>query len=338
MRNNKIRFPRLTVLWIIMFLVIGIGAVRLFGLNDTDGFFRAGEDRQYIAVIGKSDLSAFWISVSSGARAAAAEYNLDMTFEAPSSEEDFEAQNEMIRNAIANHASAIVFSAIDYNGNAEAIEEAISARIPVIIIDSDVNCDRVSCRIMTDNYLAGRMAGEQAAGNNDGNLVVGIVNYDVNSANGQQREQGFCDAISESGRVSQIYTVNCVSTEESAYEGTTELLTEHPEINTIAALNEFMSLGSGYAVRDLGVSDTVDIYAFDSNVVSVGMLETGEIEGLVVQNPYAMGYLGVEAAYNVVNGHPLHSDHIDTTTTYVSVSNMYEPDIQRMIFRFDEPG
>ena len=105
-----------------------------------------------------------------------------------------------------------------------------------------------------------------------------------------------------------------------------------------AALNEFMSLGSGYAVRDLGVSDSVDIYAFDSNVVSVGMLETGEIEGLVVQNPYAMGYLGVEAAYNVVNGHPLHSDHIDTTTTYVSVSNMYEPNIQRMIFRFDDPS
>lgn len=180
MRNKKTRFPRLTVLWIIMFLVIGIGAVRLFGLNDTGTFFHAGEERQYIAVIGKSDISAFWISVSSGARAAAAEYNLDMTFEAPSSEEDFEAQNEMIRSAIRNHASAIVFSAIDYNGNAEAINEAIDARIPVIVIDSDVNSPRVSCRIMTDNYLAGRMAGEQAARNNDGNLVVGIVNYDVN--------------------------------------------------------------------------------------------------------------------------------------------------------------
>ena len=97
-----------------------------------------------------------------------------------------------------------------------------------------------------------------------------------------------------------------------------------------------MSLGSGYAVRDLGLKDEIDIYAFDSNVVSVGMLETGEIEGLIVQNPYAMGYLGVESAYQLINGIPLQSDQIDTTTTYVSVDNMYDVDIQRMVFRFDD--
>ena len=180
------------------------------------------------------------------------------------------------------------------------------------------------------------MAGEHALQNNPGLLIVGVVNYDVNSANGQQREQGFCDAVNESGRVLNIYTVNCVSTEESAYEGTVDLLTAHPDINTVAALNELMSLGSGYAVRDLGLADEVDIYAFDSNVVSVGMLETGEIEGLIVQNPYAMGYLGVETAYRLINGQPLSSGHIGTTTTYVSSSNMYDIDIQRMIFRFDD--
>ena len=72
-----------------------------------------------------------------------------------------------------------------------------------------------------------------------------------------------------------------------------------------------MSLGSGYAVRDLGVADEVDIYAFDSNVVSVGM------------------------AYRLINDLPLSSDHIDTTTTYVSASNMYDTNIQRMVFRFE---
>ncbi len=334
--NNKRRSPYLIFFSIILLIVIGVMIATLLDMaSSTGSIFTATQSRAYVAVIGKSNSSAFWISVSSGARAAAAEYNLDMTFEAPDSEEDYETQNEMIRRAISDHASAIVFSAIDYNGNAEVINEAIAAGIPVIVIDSDVNSDQVSCRIMTDNYLAGRMAGEHAVQNNPGLLTVGVVNYDVNSANGQQREQGFCDAVRESGRVTDIYTVNCVSTEESAYEGTVDLLTAHPDINTIAALNELMSLGSGYAVRDLGVSDDVDIYAFDSNVVSVGMLETGEIEGLIVQNPYAMGYLGVETAYKLINGQPLNSSRIGTTTTYVSSSNMYDIDIQRMIFRFD---
>lgn len=334
--NNKRRSPYLIFFSIILLIVIGVMIATLLDMaSSTGSIFTATQSRAYVAVIGKSNSSAFWISVSSGARAAAAEYNLDMTFEAPDSEEDYETQNEMIRRAISDHASAIVFSAIDYNGNAEVINEAIAAGIPVIVIDSDVNSDQVSCRIMTDNYLAGRMAGEHAVQNNPGLLTVGVVNYDVNSANGQQREQGFCDAVRESGRVTDIYTVNCVSTEESAYEGTVDLLNAHPDINTIAALNELMSLGSGYAVRDLGVADAVDIYAFDSNVVSVGMLETGEIEGLIVQNPYAMGYLGVETAYKLINGQPLSSSRIGTTTTYVSSSNMYDIDIQRMIFRFD---
>ena len=239
-------------------------------------------------------------------------------------------------DAIKDNASAIVFSAIDYTANAAAIDEAIRAGIPVIVIDSDVDCEEVACRIMTDNYEAGRLAGQEALDNNPGKLVIGVVNYDINSANGQQREQGFCDVIEESGRECEIYTINCLSTEEAAYDGTRKLLEEHPDINTIAALNELMSLGSGYAIRDMDLIGSVDIYAFDSNVVSVGMLETGEIKGLVVQNPYAMGYLGVENAYKLINGMVLDSDRIDTTTTYVCKSNMYDIDIQRMIFRFEE--
>ena len=336
MKNNRSGSLKVIILSVILLVAICIAVIYAMQKNASTGtIFTSRDTRPYVAVIGKSDVSAFWISVSSGARAAAAEYNVEMTFEAPDSEEDYEAQNEMIRAAVENGAKAIVFSAIDYTANAAAIEEAVNAGVPVVVIDSDVDCDRVSCRIMTDNYEAGRLAGEHALANNSGELVVGVVNYDINSANGQQREQGFCDVLQESGRVSGIYTVNCVSTEESAYEGTMQLLSEHPEINTVAALNELMSLGSGYAVRDLGLQDTVDIYAFDSNVISVGMLETGEIEGLVVQNPYAMGYLGVENAYRLINGTKLPDTDINTVTTYVSFENMYNIDIQRMIFRFE---
>ena len=337
MTSKRRLSPVYVILCICLFIASSLFSIVVFGKRQQQNPLMRHTDRKsFIVVIGKSDTSSFWRSVSSGAHAAAAEYNLNMNFVAPSSEEDYEAQNTLIRAAITGHARAIILSAIDYNGNAEAVDEAVAAGIPVIIIDSDVNSAGVSCRILTDNYYAGRMAGEQAIRNNPGTLWVGIVNYDINSTNGQQREQGFCDAINESGRVAEIHTVNCVSTEESAYDGTVQLLNDYPNINTIAALNELMSLGAGYAVRDMELADSVDLYAFDCNVVSVGMLETGEIEGLVVQNPYAMGYLGVETAYMLINGQPLSSTQIGTTTTYVSRSNMYDTGIQRLIFRFDE--
>lgn len=71
-----------------------------------------------------------------------------------------------------------------------------------------------------------------------------------------------------------------------------------------------------YAIQELGLKDNVRVVAFDSNVVSIGMLETGEVDTLIVQNSYAMGYLGVETAYKLINGYSI-KDTIYTDTIAV---------------------
>ena len=167
-----------------------------------------------------------------------------------------------------------------------------------MVIDSDVNSNSVSCRISTDNYQAGQMAAEAVLEAEWEELKVGIVNFDENSQNGQEREQGFRDASAESERVRIIDSINVISTTEEAKNGTIQMLKEHPDINVIVTFNEWTSLGVGYAIEEWRLGEDVTVVAFDSNVVSVGMLETGEVDALIVQNPYAMGYLGVEYAYD----------------------------------------
>ena len=76
--------------------------------------------------------------------------------------------------------------------------------------------------------------------------------------------------------------------------------------------------------------------AFDCNVVSVGMLETGEVDALIVQNPYAMGYLGVENAYNLINGQSIEKKEVDTSLMIVTKENMYDDESQRLLFSFDK--
>lgn len=291
--------------------------------------------KHYIALITKSTESAFWKSVYAGAGAAATEYNLQISYEGPKMEEDYETQNAMIARAVERGAEVIVFSAVDFNGNSEAINEAAKKGIKIVVIDSDVNSQLVHCRIGTDNYAAGRMAGSAALASKEEELYVGIVNYDINSANGQQREQGFRDAAAEDQRVKAMHTINVVSTTEDAREGTVKLLREHPEINVVVTFNEWTSLGVGWAIRDMEMADSTQVVAFDSNVISVGMLETGEVDALIVQNPYAMGYLGVETAYNLLNGTPVSEPVVDTATTCVTRENMFEPECQRMLFAFD---
>ena len=354
------------------------------------------QDSYKIAVIAKSTVSDFWQNVRRGVKAAATEYNIEISFEGPENEEDYVAQNEMITSSVARGADAIVLSAIDYYESVDAVNAAVAAGVEVVMIDSGVDSDRISSFIGTDNYGAGRLAGEAALdavikmhngddsnaesitdssaesitdskadskseskadsvadtelnggdvtksndiSNNDGGdidyskIIIGIVNYDPNSANGQEREAGL-RAVAEENGATVAGVVNVDSNIESATAGALELLNEHPEINAIVGFNEWTTLGVGYAVEQLGLADTVAAVGFDSNVVSIGMLETGEMDALIVQNPFAIGYIGVQTAYELLNNGEV-DETILTSATVVTRENMFSESIQRILFRFD---
>lgn len=305
-----------------------------YSLSDADQE-NAERGKHYVAVITKSTDSAFWQSVFAGARAAGTEYNLELTFSGPENEEDYEKQNQLVKEAVENGAEALVFSSVDYEKNAEVIDAAANAGVIIVVIDSDVNSSQVSSRISTDNFEAGKIAGKAALAVPGDELNVGIVNFDKNSANGQEREKGFRECAAEDDRVRLLDAINVKSTIEDAMEGTEEMIKRHPQINVIVTFNEWTSLGVGYAIQQLGLQEETTVIAFDSNVVSVGMLETGEVDALVVQNPFAMGYLGVECAYDLIFGSESVPERIDTATTVVTKENMYDEECQRVLFAFD---
>lgn len=261
---------------------------------------------------------------------------MELLCQGADNEEDYKSQNQMIDDAVADGADAILFSAIDYEENAAAIDRAAEAGVRIIVIDSDVNSDQVECRIGTDNYQAGCLAGEAALDSDASALNVGIVNFDATTENGQSREKGFRDTVFQDDRVTLIDSVNSNSTIAAAKKATLQMLEDHPEINVLTTFNEWTTLGVGYAIREAGAASRIRLVAFDSNVVSVDMLETGEVDALVVQNPYAIGYLGVETAYRILNGQKLPAPEIDTSTMLVTRENMYTEESQRLLFSFDE--
>lgn len=294
-----------------------------------------GQERYQVAMIVKSTESAFFKSVFAGAGAAATEYNIALTTAGAQSEEDYEGQNKMVRNAVKNGADALVVSAVDYEKNAETIDWAAEKGVPSVVIDSDVNSSEVTVRIGTDNKEAGRMAARAVLDGTEGELRIGIVNFDKHTANGQERELGFREEAKKNTRVKDLVTINVASTTEAARAATKELLLTHPEINVVATFNEWTSLGVGWAIRDLEKKDEIFVTAFDSNAVSVGMLETGEVDALIVQNPYAMGYLGVEKSWEILTGRMGEEKQVNTDTTIVTRENMFLEEYQKILFLFD---
>ena len=309
-----------------------ISALLLGGCGAT-----AATEQHTVALVAKSTQTEFWLSVFAGAEAAATEYNLKLTITGPETEEDYEAQNRMVADAVAAGAEALVFSAIDYENNASAIDDAARAGVKIVAIDSSVASEMVSTYIGTDNYAAGRMAAQAALERVEGELTVGIVNYDISSANGQEREHGAVDLLQESGRAEVAAVINTLAEAGQAKEDTEAMLAEHPEINVLLAFNEPTSVGAAEAVSALGLSESVFLVGFDSNVVTVAGLQEGSVDALVVQNPYAMGYLGVESAYKLLAGQGDSLDKtVDTSTQVVDRENIFTMDSQKALFAFEQ--
>ena len=285
-------------------------------------------------MVAKSEETEFWRSALAGANAAKAEYNVDLTVFAPETEEDYEAQNEWILRAAEEGADAIVFSAISYTENADAIDRAAAEGVKIVVIDSDVASDHVDVRIGTDNIQAGRMAAQAALACAEGPLTVGIVNYDLGSRNGQERESGCREELMASGRVEAIHTINVLATPWEARMGVEELLRIRPDVNLLVALNEPLAVGAGIALENMARRD-VKLVGFDTNVRCIDMMRTGTVSALIVQNPYAMGYLGVEYACRLLEGESFDSQTlVDTATTIVTPENMFTDESQKALFSF----
>lgn len=291
-----------------------------------------------ITLVAKSTETEFWKSVFAGARAAASEYNVNLNIVGPETEEDYETQNALIEDAVAQGAEALVFSAISYTENAPAIDAAAEAGVKIAVIDSDVDSRAVGVRIGTDNVEAGRMTAQAALAAREDRLVLGLINYDLGSRNGQEREQGLREELARSDRVGEIYTLNVLAEVGDAREKTMELLRAHPEINVVVGFNEPTAVGAAQAVDRLGLGGTVDVVGFDSNVETVDLMQTGVVSALIVQNPYAMGYLGVEAACDLLGGETFDPNALlDTATQIVTRENMFSLEGQKALFPFDTP-
>ena len=293
-------------------------------------------EKYKVAIVAKSTRTEFWRSVFAGAETAATEYNMELSIDGPETEEDYTTQNAMVRKAVEDGADALVFSAIDYEANAAAIDEAAAAGAKIVVIDSGVHSQAPATYIGTDNYAAGKMAAQAALETSAEHLNVGLVNYDINSANGQERERAVRDAFRGNARVTIVDTINVLAVAEDAQAGTEELLRAHPEINTLIAFNEPTAVGAARAVSGLGLGESTWLVGFDSNVETVDKLQTGEVDALIVQNPFAMGYLGVESAYKLLSDQSRQLEPVvSTATVIVDRSNMFTIDSQKMLFSFE---
>lgn len=286
-----------------------------------------------ITLVAKSKTSNFWQTCFQGAEAAVAEYNnLELEIVGPDVEWDYETQNQYIEKAISEGCDAIVFSACDKENSVAAVEKALDTGVPVITIDSGVNTQRSITFIGMDNFEAGRKAASAVIESVGESAGVAIVSFEEASGNGAQRVEGFLDYIKEYPDITVLDIYYSKSDYDVAQEAAENMMeTYGDELKAIATFNELTTVGVGRAVEATGDTDSLYVVGFDNNIESIRMMEEGYINSLIIQNPFAMGYLGVSQAIAEIEGRSV-SEDIYTDTVIANKDNMYTVEMEKLLF------
>jgi len=301
----------------------------------TSGSQALAQQKLKIAVIPKGTTHDFWKSVHAGAVKAQRELkDVEIIFKGPEREDDREQQISLVQNFVSSGVSAIVLAPLDDRALVSPVRQATAAGIPVVIIDSglagEVGKDFVSF-IATDNYKGGQLGGQRLA------EVLGekgkalLLRYQEGSASTVEREKGFCQALARQPRVELVDPKRYAgATRATAQEAGENLLTRYGDVNGIFCPNESSTFGMLLALRSRGLAGKTRFVGFDASPGLVEALGKGELDGLVVQNPMKMGYLGVQTAVDHLRGKSVER-LVDTGVVLVTKENMNQPEIRELI-------
>jgi ribose transport system substrate-binding protein len=298
---------------------------------------QAGEQKTLkIAVIPKGTMHVFWKSVHAGAKAAEKELKgVQIDWQGPVVEDDRRAQIDLVETFIQRRMDGIVLAPLDDKALIAPVKAAGAAGIPVVIIDSDLADPTAYVSfVATDNYKGGVLGARRLAellGDKGGKAI--LLRYQVGSASTENREKGFMDEIAKHPKVQVISSDQYAgATVESAMTASQTLLTKYGEgqVDGIFCPNESSAYGMLQALRGANRAGKIKYVGFDASDRLVEALEKGEISGLVVQNPYKMGYEGVRTIVAHIRGEKV-PKQIDTGVVLVTPENISEPEVQKLV-------
>ena len=290
-----------------------------------------------VAVIPKGTSHAFWQSIHAGAEKAAAELGVTVAWRGPLREDDRDSQVAEVENAIARGVAGIALAPLDDSALVGPVSSAMKRKIPVVIFDSGLKGEDYVSFVATDNDVGGRLAGEHMAKLVGPKGRVVMIRYAEGHDSTTRREEGFLAAIRAHPDI-QLVSVNQYggADVEGFYKKGEALLSslKTPDgklpVDGLFTPNESSTFAMLRVLQDNGWTKQVKFIGFDASQNLVKGLRDGQIQGLVVQDPVNMGYLGVKTLVAHIRGEQV-PRRIDTGVRLVTPDVMDQPAVKELL-------
>ena len=288
-----------------------------------------------------------------------------VTYSAPETEDNVDEQVNILDEELARYPIAVGISITDANACEVQFDLAAENDIPVVAYDSGSDYQGLMATVSTDNAAAAREAATKLAKLiGDSGEIILFVN-DSKSKTSLDRENAFREEIQnnhpnitivESYHLDQLEDMQKIVADEinaGTYQIDEEsaeaesdvqiapaditeedvidyVLAKHPDIKGCFASNA-PTVKKAIAGLERAEADDVMVVGFDADEEEKKALSDGRVEGLIVQNPFGMGYATVvataRAALDMGN-----EAFVNTGYTWVTADNLEDESIQKMLY------
>lgn len=320
----------------------------------------------YISIIGKDNSSPYWKQVKKGVDQAAADLNstlgysgdkkIKVTYNAPSSAEDIDEQVNILDEELARYPDAVGIATIDQEACKVQFDLATENKTPIIALDSGNTYHGIQCTVETDNADAARTGAYKLCDEIQDEGPVLLIVHDSKSATAIERVNSFKEEIEKNHpnvKIDDIIYLDKMDDMKKAIaeeknknkkEGDKEIAPDSLKDEDVIAyyLKKYPDIkgcfGTSMGATQLTLSamkqeksKNIVLMGFDAGKEQLDALKSGDIKGLVVQNPFGIGYASVVAAARTV----LQTGNeavVNTGYTWVTQDNMKQKSIKSMLY------
>ena len=306
--------------------------------SETDGLNL--EPGTYISIIGKDEASAFWKNVKKGVQQAEEDLNktlgytgndkVKVTYNAPAKKENIDEQVNILDEELARYPDVVGVASIDADACSVQFDLATENGIPVIALDSGNNYQGIQCTVKTDNAEAAKTGAYKLADAMGRTGDILLLVHDSKSETAKERTEAFCAEIEEKYPDVNVAEILYVDQFEELKKQIVE--EQYAASNTSETENAEKAEDTDKADKaENEQEDEILLMGFDAGKAQLDALKNGEISGLVVQNPFGIGYASVIAAARTVLQAGNEAE-VNTGYVWVTKENMESESIRKMLY------
>lgn len=316
-KNRFLIFLLLLGAFCICFLVLTFG---ILGQDKPPEVFN-------VSVIVRGKNSENWNSIKQGCDQASSDLNVNLSFITLSEENSASEQIAFIDREISGGADAIVLSAANSENLVQTVEKN-SLKIPVVCIESPVASKNISTYITADNYEMGVLLGKEIIESGNARKRLAVIESSWNCQNVQERMDGLTSVLGSIG--GDILHWHLPNNSSYASEVFQKKLARN-EADVLVTLDVSALELAAQALSDSHTA--VGLFGIGSTQKVASFIEQGVISATIVQNDYAIGYIGVKTAVDAIQMHVVNPNYT-VEHRLINRENMYDKENQRLLFPF----